>query len=246
MRILQGPYLPPNKEDEDFWISESWMVLSEFYANSWHEAPKSPFILLHENDAVKRCQSKKTWYIQLQESSEIVQKGHKNSKGNFVEVKCSPHSNSYKKILDLYRNFDCNRWIDPLQWLWGKIWHTEILDNIHQLIVKEFKRTTPKHSQTKVYTFRNKWSQQDMSDDLPWHINCKSVGTTMVHLCYDCNSKSAWYQVMTLGYSIFFSHDTSQLRCSNYFYPQNDIYNYWEGKWVRLYLAYLLWKNWNM
>ena len=57
--------------------------------------------------------------------------------------------------------------------------HTEIINNLLDLVVEEIKRINHKHSQSELNTFGNKWSKQDMSDELPQQTNGKTIGYTM-------------------------------------------------------------------
>jgi len=97
--------------------------------------------------------------------------------------------------------------------------HRKIMNNLLDLVVEEFRRINHKHSQSELNTFRNKWSKQDMSAELPQQTNG-----------YDCG-------VFTFLFMAFHSHGFPIT------FTQNDIYNYCNGKGVRFNLAYMLWKS---
>ena len=58
--------------------------------------------------------------------------------------------------------------------------HREIMNNLLDLVVEKFKRINHKHGQSELNTFRNKWSKQDVSAELPQQTNGKTIVCTIL------------------------------------------------------------------
>ena len=184
VRRLKGPYRPVGKKNNDLWLSDGIM-----------------------NGLVRiltTCQSKGNgviftdtyFYTKLMQLRRDDPKNQ--GKFNYQEVKqqCKNAMKKYGVTFLESKAVYIPIHLDEQHWICAVIMkktneliiyndfgiqqsHGEIMNNLLDLVVEEFKIINHKHSQSELNTLRNKWSKRDMSAELPQQTNGKTIGCTM-------------------------------------------------------------------